>query len=57
MGTGNGSFKRAQAGSNHLNRKFRAWKVRSKRRRVLASSTQRKLLKKLIPYWKKKYMK
>ncbi|KAJ3065813.1 hypothetical protein HDU98_010824 [Podochytrium sp. JEL0797] len=49
-------FKRAQAGTSHLNRKNRAWKTTSKRRRVTANTQQAKLLRRLIPYHRKKYM-
>ncbi|ORY43322.1 hypothetical protein BCR33DRAFT_738613 [Rhizoclosmatium globosum] len=49
-------FKRAQAGTSHLNRKNRSWKTRSKRRRVEANAQQTKLLRRLIPYHRKKYM-
>ncbi|KAJ3009231.1 UNVERIFIED_CONTAM: hypothetical protein HDU68_002786 [Siphonaria sp. JEL0065] len=49
-------FKRAQAGTSHLNRKNRAWKTRSKRRRLTANTQQAKLLRRLIPYHRKKYM-
>ncbi|KAJ3194102.1 hypothetical protein HK101_003490 [Irineochytrium annulatum] len=52
-----GMFKRKQAGTNHLNLNNRANKTRRKRRRVLCTTTQRRRLKKLIPYWKKQYMK
>ncbi|TPX43982.1 hypothetical protein SeMB42_g04483 [Synchytrium endobioticum] len=51
-----GMFKRAQAGKRHLNSKMRAWKRRAKRRRVLANSTQRKMLRRMVPYWRKRYM-
>ncbi|KAJ3117722.1 hypothetical protein HDU96_005852 [Phlyctochytrium bullatum] len=53
---GSGYFKRAQAGARHLNRKNRRWKKKAKRFRVTANSAQSKLLKKLIPYWRRKYM-
>ncbi|TPX67937.1 hypothetical protein SpCBS45565_g03499 [Spizellomyces sp. 'palustris'] len=56
MVMGDGMFKRAKAGRRHLNRKMRVWKRKSKKRRVLATTTQRKLLKKLVPYWRRKYM-
>ncbi|KAJ3018919.1 UNVERIFIED_CONTAM: hypothetical protein HDU68_010919, partial [Siphonaria sp. JEL0065] len=46
-------FKRAQAGTSHLNRKNRAWKTRSKRRRLTANTQQAKLLRRLIPYHRK----
>ncbi|KAI8839735.1 hypothetical protein BJ741DRAFT_662640 [Chytriomyces cf. hyalinus JEL632] len=49
-------FKRAQAGNSHLNRKNRAWKSRSKRARVTSNAQQNKLLRRLIPYHRKKYM-
>ncbi|KAI8611481.1 hypothetical protein BC830DRAFT_1084032 [Chytriomyces sp. MP71] len=49
-------FKRAQAGTSHLNRKNRAWKSKSKRTRVEANAQQKKLLRRLIPYHRKKYM-
>ncbi|KAJ3237729.1 hypothetical protein HDU81_009112 [Chytriomyces hyalinus] len=49
-------FKRAQAGNSHLNRKNRAWKSRSKRARVESNAQQNKLLRRLIPYHRKKYM-
>ncbi|KAI9012962.1 hypothetical protein BC832DRAFT_528995, partial [Gaertneriomyces semiglobifer] len=56
MVMGGGMFKRAQAGRSHLNRKMRVWKKKAKRRRVLANTTQRKFLRKLIPYHKRRYM-
>ncbi|KAI8815808.1 uncharacterized protein EV422DRAFT_548085 [Fimicolochytrium jonesii] len=56
MVSGDGTFKRGQAGRRHLNSKMRVWKRKSKKRRVLANTTQKKLLKKLVPYWKKKYL-
>ncbi|KAJ3154836.1 hypothetical protein HDU86_004536 [Geranomyces michiganensis] len=56
MVAGDGTFKRSQAGRSHLNRKMRTWKRKSKKRRVMATTTQRKFLRKLVPYWKKHYM-
>ncbi|TPX36191.1 hypothetical protein SmJEL517_g01605 [Synchytrium microbalum] len=53
----NGMFKRAQAGKRHLNSKMRAWKRKAKRRRVLATGTQRRMLRRLVPYYRKRYMK
>ncbi|KAI9098158.1 hypothetical protein DFS34DRAFT_101425 [Phlyctochytrium arcticum] len=55
MVLGGGTFKRGQAGRGHLNRKVRVRTRKMKRRRVIANPQQRKLLKKLMPYWKKKY--
>ncbi|KAJ3392483.1 hypothetical protein HDU92_008406 [Lobulomyces angularis] len=52
-----GNFLRKQAATNHLNRKMRAWKRYAKKKKVIANVQQRNLLKKLIPYWKKNYMK
>ncbi|KAI9341700.1 hypothetical protein BDR26DRAFT_860130 [Obelidium mucronatum] len=49
-------FKRAQAGTSHLNRKNRSWKSRSKRQRRTSNAQQAKLLRRLIPYHRKKYM-
>ncbi|KAI8905502.1 hypothetical protein EDD86DRAFT_211609 [Gorgonomyces haynaldii] len=54
---GKGMFKRQKAGRNRLNRKNRARKKIDKRVRVLASKSERRLLKKLIPYHKKNYLK
>ncbi|KAL2919979.1 hypothetical protein HK105_200045 [Polyrhizophydium stewartii] len=54
---GRGMFKRAQAGRVRVNSLRRRWKRVAKRKRVLANSTQRKLLRKLIPYHKKRYLK
>ncbi|KAI9354811.1 hypothetical protein DFJ73DRAFT_795047 [Zopfochytrium polystomum] len=51
-----GQFKRAQAGNHHLNRKNRAWKSRIKRRRVRSTPTQARILRKLMPYWRRRYM-
>ncbi|KAJ3043230.1 hypothetical protein HDV00_005550 [Rhizophlyctis rosea] len=53
---GDGYFKRKQAGANHLNVGNRVWKTKAKRKRVLCNAQQRNLLKKLLPYWKKAYM-
>ncbi|KAH6565770.1 hypothetical protein BSLG_006187 [Batrachochytrium salamandrivorans] len=54
---GGGMFKRAKAGHTRINSCRRQWKRITRRKRVLATSTQRNLLKKLIPYHRKKYMK
>ncbi|KAI8803506.1 hypothetical protein BJ742DRAFT_494834 [Cladochytrium replicatum] len=51
-----GHFKRAQAGAQHLNRKMRRWKRVVKRRRVLSNPMQRRMLKKLLPYYNRRYM-
>ncbi|KAI9206765.1 uncharacterized protein BJ171DRAFT_496867 [Polychytrium aggregatum] len=53
---GSGGFKRAQAGSRHLNVKRRVWKKISKRRRVTSNATQARLLRRLIPYYQRRYM-
>ena len=63
-----GNFKRSKTKRSHLRRKvfvtslFITLKLSSSRKRVgririLANSQQRNFLKKLIPYWKKKYSK
>ncbi len=52
---GHGQFIRKQAGKNHLNRKMRASHKARKRKPVFATVTHRRLLRKLVPYWKKKY--
>lgn len=50
-----GQFIRKQAGANHFNRKFSARKKYEKKKLVVANVQQKKLLKQLIPYFKKKY--
>jgi ribosomal protein L35 len=57
MVMGNGSFKRGQAGRNHFNMKMSSVKRRSKKVKVISTPMQTKKLKKLLPYFKKKYMK
>ncbi|KAJ3054434.1 hypothetical protein HK097_001839 [Rhizophlyctis rosea] len=52
----NGHFKRAKAGRSHNNLKNRHWKTREGRKRLVAIPQQRNLLKKLIPYFRKRYM-
>jgi ribosomal protein L35 len=54
---GHGQFLRKQAGTNHYNRKMSASKRYKKKMKVLANVQQRNLLRQLVPYWKKKYMK
>ncbi|KAJ8323860.1 hypothetical protein QVD99_008228 [Batrachochytrium dendrobatidis] len=54
---GNNQFKRATAIRIRMNRSRRQCKRIKSRRRVLANATHRNLLKKLIPYYRKKYMK
>lgn len=49
-------FKRQHAGKSHLNRKAGAMKRIFKRTRVVAEKNERKLLKTLIPYFKKRYL-
>ena len=51
----NGQFKRGQAGRNHFNRKMRVCKRKEKKYKVLANPTQRKKLRRLIPYFRKRY--
>ncbi len=50
-------FIRGQCGRSHLNRKNSSYKKVDKRQRVLANSTQRRMLRKLLPYYKKRYSK
>jgi ribosomal protein L35 len=57
MVMGDGSFKRGQAGRNHFNMKMSSVKRRSKKVKVVSTPMQTKRLKKLLPYFKKKYMK
>jgi ribosomal protein L35 len=57
MIVGNNQFKRSKCARNHLNRKQRPLTRKAKKNRVLANQQQRRLLKKLIPYFKKKYFK
>jgi ribosomal protein L35 len=52
-----GLFKRCQAGRNHFNSKHRAWKRASKRDRIVSTSMQARRLKKLLPYFKRRYSK
>lgn len=51
-----GQFLRKQAGTNHYNRKMTARKRYKKKLKVFANVQQRNLLRKLVPYWRKKYM-
>lgn len=53
----NGLFKRGQAGRNHFNSKNRAWKRASKRDLIVSTSMQARRLKKLLPYFKRRYSK
>ncbi|KAI8915044.1 hypothetical protein BC831DRAFT_488105 [Entophlyctis helioformis] len=46
-----------RAGRTRLNHNRVGWKRIMRKKRVLATATQRKHLKKLIPYYRKKYMK
>eukprot|EP00842_Homolaphlyctis_polyrhiza_P005869 jgi/Hompol1/6283/HPOL_002621-RA len=57
MVSGNGMFKRRKAGKTRINSNRRQWRRIMQRKRVLANSQQRNLLKKLMPYYKKRYMK
>ncbi|KAJ3275747.1 hypothetical protein HDV01_007214 [Terramyces sp. JEL0728] len=50
-------FKRSKCGKSHFNRKNNARKKVDRRKRILATGTERKLLRRLMPYYKKKYMK
>jgi ribosomal protein L35 len=50
-------FKRLMANRSHLNRKNNAMKKIRKRKRIAATPIEKRLLKKLIPYYKKKYLK
>lgn len=57
MVMGDGTFKRGQPGRNHFNSKMRSVKRRAKKSKIISNSTQTRRLKKLLPYFKKKYMK
>jgi ribosomal protein L35 len=57
MVMGDGLFKRGQAGRNHFNRKMSSDKRRSKKVKVISTAMQTRRLKKLLPYFKKRYSK
>ena len=57
MVMGDGLFKRGQPGRNHFNSKMRSVKRRSKKSKIISNPTQTRRLKKLLPYFKRKYMK
>ena len=57
MVMGNGVFKRGQPGRNHFNSKMRSVKRRAKKSKIISNSTQTRRLKKLLPYFRRKYMK
>ena len=50
-----GNFVRKKAGANKNGNYMRFWKRRQRSKLILATSTQKKLLRKLIPYFKKAY--
>ncbi|KAH8088577.1 hypothetical protein HD553DRAFT_306736 [Filobasidium floriforme] len=46
----NGSFKRGQAGKQHLNSSFPSWRISRLGRTVYSTATQTRTLKRLVPY-------
>ncbi|KAI8090013.1 uncharacterized protein BX664DRAFT_359490 [Halteromyces radiatus] len=48
--TSNGNYKRWQAGLRHLNQSFSAERVNRLSRTVLVDNTQKKMLRKAMPY-------
>ncbi|KAL0087806.1 hypothetical protein J3Q64DRAFT_1833143 [Phycomyces blakesleeanus] len=50
MPTGTGNYKRWQVGLGHLNSSFSAERVNRLSRVVLATNTQKKMLRKAMPY-------